>query len=358
MPSQWDRQAHFFKLSCCLSQECLNKRAGERKGNYNSRERRKARGEGAFLIVQDNKPVFLRSLSEPSTWTHFKTQFKATQPGVTQSQGILCIRPVVSLYLIPLIQTCKSPSYSKRKKTGESNLSSYDLSVIWQYSLSEPLSPPTSTTVSPPPLGYQMCLAQFGMRHIQINILPRRATVESPRWVSKKNILSFICIARSPLMAALMLLYVLALDSYTHLWPWYNAPKSVFSISGRNEMGFLDNFRHIWYFSHTNSKVHAVFVLNRCPLTWSMCVYTLFGTHTHAVSCTETEMQHHQHTFQLLLDSPYRLHLLFIFLNPSVFPCSVHTQSSSHTFFFSLFHLHLHHFWTLWWNKPFFLWLL
>lgn len=48
-------------------------------------------------------------------------------------------------------------------------------------------SPSTSTTVSPP-LGYQMCLAHFGMRHAQINTLPRGATVESPRWVSKKNI--------------------------------------------------------------------------------------------------------------------------------------------------------------------------
>lgn len=73
-------------------------------------------------------------------------------------------------------------------------------------------------TVSPP-LSYQMCLAQFGMRHTQINIQLRGATVESPRWVSKKNILSFICIARSPLMTALMLLCVLALHPHTRLRP-------------------------------------------------------------------------------------------------------------------------------------------
>ncbi len=88
-----------------------------------------------------------------------------------------------------------------------------------------------------------------------------------------------------------------------------------------------------------------------------MC--TLFDTHMHAVSCAETEMQHpthsdgmktwdHLHTLQLLLDSPDLLHLLFIFPNPFVFPCSVHIRSTAATLsFFSLFHLHkMFLFWT------------
>lgn len=72
--------------------------------------------------------------------------------------------------------------------------------------------------INPPPCcfsstwGYQMCQAQFGTGQIQINILFQRAT--SPCWVSKKNTLGFICIATS----ALMMLYVLALDSNSHLW--------------------------------------------------------------------------------------------------------------------------------------------
>lgn len=30
-------------------------------------------GRGAFLLMQEDKPAFLLSLSEPSTCTHFKT---------------------------------------------------------------------------------------------------------------------------------------------------------------------------------------------------------------------------------------------------------------------------------------------
>lgn len=71
------------------------------------------------------------------------------------------------------------------KKAAE-NLQSYGLSMIWQSLLN-----PSPFIVSPS-LGYQMCLAQFGIRHTQINTLPQGAVVETPRWVSKKNILSFI----------------------------------------------------------------------------------------------------------------------------------------------------------------------
>ena len=137
-------------------------------------------------------------------------------------------------------------------------------------------------TVSPP-LSYQMCLAQFGMRHTQINIQLRGATVESPRWVSKKNILSFICIARSPLMTALMLLCVLALHPHTRLRPWYNVPKSSFSISGK-EWDRIFGTSLI-----QTSEVHEVFVLNRRPFhtkhEW---------VHIHAVSCAETPHTHTQ----------------------------------------------------------------
>lgn len=194
MPSQWDRKAHFFKLSCCLSQECLNKRAGERKGNYNSREEEEdKKGGGHSSFAQDDKPVFLLSLSGPSTCTHFKKlQLKPHSQESLSTTAIHTVETPLLHLILPTDKTCTSHSYPERRKTGESNLAGYGLSVIWQYSLTEP--PPstsTSTTVSPP-LGYQMCLAQFGMRHSQTNILPRGATLESPCWVSKKNILSFI----------------------------------------------------------------------------------------------------------------------------------------------------------------------
>lgn len=105
----------------------------------------------------------------------------------------------------------------------------------------------TSNTVSPP-LGYQMCLAQFGMRHTQINILPPGATLESPRWVSKKNILSFILLSSH---GCLDVVYVLAPDSYSCLWPRYNVPKFLYL---RKEFRQI----HVWYFSQMNSNVSCM----------------------------------------------------------------------------------------------------
>ncbi len=154
------------------------------------------------------------------------TWVKATQPGGTQHHSILRIHTVVTpqLHLIfPTDKTCKSLVTKKKENRRIWPIKLRFICDLAAFTDWNP-SPSTSTAVSPP-LGYQMCLAQFGMRHTQINNLLWGATVESPRWVSKTNILSFICIARSPLMAALMLLYVLALDPHTRLWPGYNVPK-------------------------------------------------------------------------------------------------------------------------------------
>lgn len=67
-----------LKLSCCLSQECLNKRTGERKGNYNSRreeEGRRGRGSPPSTGWQACLSTISLSLPlcRPPTSTHFKT---------------------------------------------------------------------------------------------------------------------------------------------------------------------------------------------------------------------------------------------------------------------------------------------
>lgn len=193
MPSQWDRKADFFKLSCSLSQECLNKRAGERKGNYNST---RVRREGAFLLAQDDKPVFLLSLSGPSTSTSLQNAYiKATASGFTQHHDILWIHTVVmpQLHLIlPTDNTCTSHT-SVQKQRKQENLTYQAMVYLWSDCILWLNHSPTTSITFSPPLGYQMWLAQFGMRHTQINILSRGATVESPCWVSKKNMLSVIC---------------------------------------------------------------------------------------------------------------------------------------------------------------------
>lgn len=110
----------------------------------------------------------------------------------------------------------------------------------------------------------------------------------------------------------------------------------------RNEIGFLDNLRHMWYFSHTNGKVNVVFALNRRPLTKYVCVRpSLAHTHMpypaappHTVTIWKLEIICIRS--QLLLDSSYPLHLLFIFPNPFVFPCSVHICSTAATLSFFL----------------------
>lgn len=107
------------------------------------------------------------------------TLVKATHSGITQHRRTMWIHTVVTPQLRLILhadKTCTSHSVSpKRKKTEESQLSNYSLSMIWQY-----LQTPSSS-IAYPPHGHLMCLARFGMRHTQINILPRGATVESPR---------------------------------------------------------------------------------------------------------------------------------------------------------------------------------
>lgn len=85
-----------------------------------------------------------------------------------------------------------SHSYQNKRESSQSDRG-YLSSAGIHYSLHCP-SQTTSTTVSPP-LGYQMCMAQFGMRDTQINMLPQECKGETSRRVSKGNILGFICIA-------------------------------------------------------------------------------------------------------------------------------------------------------------------
>lgn len=97
----------------------------------------------------------------------------------------------------------------------------------------------TSTTVSSP-LGYHMCLAQFGMRHTQINNLPRGATVESPCWVYKTNILSFYLHSSLPSHGCLDVVVCSGTGpSYPDSGPDIMYQNSGFSFSGRNKMGFF-----------------------------------------------------------------------------------------------------------------------
>lgn len=177
-------------------------------------------------------------------------------------------------------------------------------SILW---LNPSLS--RSTTVSPP-LGYQMCLAQFGMRHTQINILPRGATLESPRWVSKKNILSFIS-SRGRLDV------VVCSGTISGSGIIY---QSRVSLS-------LEGMRHTWYFSQTNSKVHAVFLL----LNWDAVPHTQWWYENSRPSAYAPAVAR----FFLTPSSPVYPPKSFCF--PSF---STHSQHGSHTFFPHL------HFWT------------
>lgn len=71
------------------------------------------------------------------------------------------------------------------------------------------------------------------------------------------------------------------------------------------------------------------------PFTWSMsgCIYIPYPAlkpHTHTVTIWT---RGHQHTLQLFLNTPKPLHLLFIFPNHFVFPCSIHLHSTAATLF-------------------------
>lgn len=235
-------------------------------------------------------------------------------------------------------KTCTSHSYPERKKTWGSNLSSFPLCVIWQCSPTEPLPIHLSFSST----GLSDVLGLFGMRHAQINILPGGAMVESPHWVSKKNILSFICKTHYPLMAALILLYTLAPDPYTHLWPWYNETKSGFSISGKEWDWIFGQLKtHVILLSHKRQSECGV-CSEQAPFN-KACVCTASLVHTHMPypaapphTVTIWKLEIICIRSQLLLDSSYPLHLLFIFPNPFVFPCSVHICSTAATLSFFL----------------------
>lgn len=135
-------------------------------------------------------------------------------------------------------------------------------------------------------------------------------------------------------MAALMLLYVLALDSYTRLWPEYNAPKFLHLRKEWDWIFWIFLKLQTRYFSHTNSKVHAVCVLNRRPLAYSTpCLaHTQMLYPALKLKCSTSQTMtiwtwDHLHMLQLLLHSPFPLHLPCIFLSPFVFPYSVHICS-------------------------------
>lgn len=119
------------------------------------------------------------TLSGQPTSTHLKAlQLKQhSQESLSTTEHRGAVTPQLH-FILHTDKTCTSHSISpKTKKAGESNLSHlrfiYDLAVF--------TDPPSSPSTVSPPLGYQMCLARFGMRQTQINILPRGAAVESPR---------------------------------------------------------------------------------------------------------------------------------------------------------------------------------
>lgn len=106
-------------------------------------------------------------------------------------------------------KTSISHSYQNKGESSQSDRG-YLSSAGIHYSLHCP-SQTTSTTVSPQ-LGYQMCMAQFGMRDTQINILPQGCMGETSCQVSKWNILGSY-LHSCCLMAAVMLWCSLALNS-------------------------------------------------------------------------------------------------------------------------------------------------
>lgn len=181
-----------------------------------------------------------------------------------------------------------------------------------------------------------MCPAQFGMRHTHTNSLPHRGYGRITRLKLKEKYSEFYL----PLVSWLPWCCCM-------FWQWTLTAISGPDIMDHDEAsptpeGVRLDFRttsDTWYFSHTNRKKHAVFVLNRRPST---CSTPSLQTHTrHILRSTSHTMRiwtwDHLHGLQLLPDSPYPLHLLFSLHNPSVFPHSVHIGSTAATLSFFLF---------------------
>lgn len=201
--------------------------------------------------------------------------------------------------------------------------------MIWQYSLT-----PFPSTVSPP-LGYLMCLARFGMRHTQINILPRGATVESPRWASKKNILSFIYTARSSHSC-------LDVVVYPGTGPFYLSLGSDFSVFRKEwDWIFLTTF-YIYNNSFTQTVKRVV--CNISKRHWNTAPHTLW--------CYENQRQSVYNPVVVQLSWSLIHPILFIsclsFQIP-LFSLVLYTYAAQqpHFLFFPLLHQRLHHVWPL-----------
>lgn len=106
-----------------------------------------------------------------------------------------------------------SHSYQNKAESSQSD-AGYLSSAGIHYSLHCP-SQTTSTTVSPL-LGYQMCMAQFGMRDIQINILPQGAHGGNIMLSFKGEYPGFY-LHRCCLLAAVMLLCSLGTELLTRI---------------------------------------------------------------------------------------------------------------------------------------------
>lgn len=185
-----------------------------------------------------------------------------------------------------------SHSYQNKGESSQSGRG-YLSSAGILYSLHGP-SHSTSTTVSPP-LGYQMCMAQFGMRGTQINILPQECKGERSWRVSKGNIPACVCIAAVPPLPRCRCVL------------WHSTPRPYLSPDRMEHGG--DCRSAVGLSSDTylkrNRTCTAPQVLHRC---WNKVRPAL-----------------RLHESQLLLG--FFHHLLFMFPNPFVFPFALHTHT-------------------------------
>lgn len=288
--------------------------------------RRKARQEQAKPLAQGDG-VCLLPLCGPSTCTSFKTFGP-----VLYCESILQWRH--NCFLSHLTdKTGISHSYQNKRESNQSDrvyLSSGSIHCL------DP-SQSTTTTVSPP-LGYQMCMAQFGMRHTQINILPQGRTGETSCRVSKENILGFICVAVVSWLPWCCCIF----------WRWTLIPVSIPDLKYHGEdsqsvEGLSSGFWVLYY-----KTGHALFVLNRWPLniqsSLSASPYPAF-----ILKCSNPHSDNMSRScYSILPSSPVYIRRSFCF---SLFCTHTYARPGSHTFFISLSHLY---FWALWWNQPFF----
>lgn len=192
MPNPWALQANVTNSAAAFlrNEEFLNKYAGEKKGNYNFRKEEKcmigAGGTASFSRSTSLFFYYLFPLCRPSTSTQ-NTTTECLSCSCTARRHTVLWESIVksghnwslSYTLIRPAQVTCIKNEKKQKKQQQQNLNHQPRfylpsgTSLWQSSSSSAVSPPA---------GYQMCLAQVGMRHTQINILPQGATVESQHW--------------------------------------------------------------------------------------------------------------------------------------------------------------------------------